>query len=168
MKTGIELITQERREQVEKHGFSLEHDAQYYKKGELFEAARFCLSFVNGAINLISVAKWPDGWDKKWEDKIRAKTAIGKLMCAGAFFMAENARAGNDTYQPEINMIAGKIDKLLLNRFEKALQNVVDWKLPPSGQHFHDGTEMSYETAFGSNGSRDYFRQVAREALAIN
>lgn len=35
MKNGIELITEERNEQIEKHGFTKKHDIDYHDDGEL-------------------------------------------------------------------------------------------------------------------------------------
>ena len=43
MKTGIELITEERKEQVKKHGWSSEHDKQH-EGGQLAYAAAQCVS----------------------------------------------------------------------------------------------------------------------------
>lgn len=78
--TGAELIAQERKEQIEKHGFSVAND-QYYAQGQLIDAAMFCIDPVmNG---------WPDGWDDHFEDKIRSKDRIGRLQVAGAFIAAE-------------------------------------------------------------------------------
>lgn len=78
MKTGIELIAIERQEQIEKHGWSSEHDS-YNDNQELLQAARFALG----------VDEWPDNWDLTFADKIAAKDEIGKLKVAGAFIAAE-------------------------------------------------------------------------------
>lgn len=50
----------------------------------------------------------------------------------------------------------------------KALERIIAWqdKLPESGKFYSDGTPMSYSAAYGSNGVRDYYRQVAADALA--
>jgi hypothetical protein len=50
-------------------------------------------------------------------------------------------------------------------RLRAALITIFEWKLPPSGTEWEDGTPMSYGAAFGSNGERDYMRKVARAAL---
>jgi len=56
-------------------------------------------------------------------------------------------------------------------QLERALQAVVAWELPETGKFWpdHDGTDsdrpMSYGAAYGSNGERDYFRNLARQAL---
>ena len=78
MKSGIELIAEERQEQIEKHGWSAEHD-YFNDNNELLQASRFCLGFD----------EWPDNWDLRFADKISNKDQIGKLKVAGAFIAAE-------------------------------------------------------------------------------
>jgi hypothetical protein len=48
-----------------------------------------------------------------------------------------------------------------------ALQRIAKWigEFPPSGFTWENGSPVSYGDAFGSNGERDYMRQVASEAL---
>lgn len=48
----------------------------------------------------------------------------------------------------------------------KALQTVARWEVPPTGKTWDDGSPMSYAACYGSNGERDYMRQVALNALA--
>lgn len=80
--TGIELIAEERREQIEKHGFSVANDWMYYKNGELKQAALFYLN--------PSIFAWPDSWDEGYyKDKIALKDEINKLRVAGALIAAE-------------------------------------------------------------------------------
>jgi hypothetical protein len=52
-------------------------------------------------------------------------------------------------------------------RMEAALRKIARWfgEFPASGKVFKDGTPMSYGAAYGSNGERDYMRQVALNAL---
>lgn len=112
-RTGIEMIQQERWEQINKHGFSLEHDKDYYQKGELVEAAKFCMSLLKDGPELEN-AKWPDGWTADpWVEKLKSKTDIGKLTVAGAFYLAEMQR-GPKAYSSQIMAIAKWIDKLQL------------------------------------------------------
>jgi hypothetical protein len=55
-------------------------------------------------------------------------------------------------------------------RLRAALQRIARWhgELPESGRQWPDGQPMSYAAAFGSNGERDYMRQVALDALGPN
>ena len=48
----------------------------------------------------------------------------------------------------------------------EALETVRDWKLPPTGEKWPSGGDMSYEACCGSNGARDYMRMAAGSALA--
>ncbi len=102
---GMYLINEEREEQIYKHGFSLERDAQYYKNFELAKAAYYCLGDPDH--------HWPKGWAAKFKDKIDGKDQIGKLKVAGALFMAENERRGTTEYQYLIDQLARQIDDLL-------------------------------------------------------
>jgi hypothetical protein len=52
-------------------------------------------------------------------------------------------------------------------RLREALTKVRNWELPSTGK-FWDKEEtqpMSYEAAYGTNGSRDYFKQITESAL---
>jgi hypothetical protein len=81
MKTGIELIAQERAEQIEKHGFDVENDKDY-AHNELIKAALF-------AINPYQF-EWPYYWDEEFRTKIRNKpNDIERLKVAGALIAAE-------------------------------------------------------------------------------
>ena len=77
--TGIELITQEREEQIKKHGWTMQHDEQTHDDGELQQIAMYILA--NGH-------DFPVGWEKL-ESKIKTKTQIEKLTIAGALIAAE-------------------------------------------------------------------------------
>lgn len=116
MKQGIELIADERREQIEKHGWSLDHD-KYYSKGQLIQAAIFCKEQAENKLSgsTVESVKWPEGWNVYFEHKVRSKTPIQQLVVCGAFYMAENDRTGTKRYQKRINMIAKKIDAIQYN-----------------------------------------------------
>lgn len=109
MKTGFELICDERREQIEKHGWTLEHDKDH-TNGELVQAALFCIE--QSKWPKIEIAVWPEFWERDFEWKIRNKSEIGKLVVAGAFYLAETDRTGT-IYDMEVKMLAAEIDRLL-------------------------------------------------------
>lgn len=112
MKSGIELITQERLEQITKHGWTLEHDKDINGSKELVQAANYCLmlaGFKEG--NYF----WPSNWQRDFEHKILNKDKVGKLVVAGAFLMAENDRRQDKFHEETILEIAAKIDRLLNN-----------------------------------------------------
>lgn len=112
MKTGIELIQDERNEQIHKHGFSLEKDKQYYQKGELKQAAQYCLMLAKFGYYEDKKVFWPHGWDWHYEQKITNKTKVGKLIVAGALLLAEGERVGIDGHLPLVQSIAEEIDRL--------------------------------------------------------
>jgi hypothetical protein len=80
-KSGVELIAEERKEQIEKHGFSIQNDAKYYQENELIKAALFCIN--------TDVFEWPFSWQEEFRNKIISKTnPIERLKVAGAFIAA--------------------------------------------------------------------------------
>lgn len=79
--TGVEQIAEERKEQIEVHGFNVNYD-RHYSHNELIKAALF-------AINPEQF-EWPFYWDEKFRDKIIDKPNIKeRLRIAGAFIAAE-------------------------------------------------------------------------------
>ena len=79
-KTGIELIAQERLEQIEKHGWDIANDS-CYENEELLQAAVYCICQ--------ELEEWPEGWIYYFKEKILNKDRIGQLKVAGAFIAAE-------------------------------------------------------------------------------
>lgn len=114
MKTGIELIGDERREQIEKHGWSLGHDSNYQHK-ELQQAAYYCLMLADYKGYKGQNRHWPEDWSNHFEHKTINKSITGKLTVAGALLMAENDRRGDDLHGDQINEIAAEIDTLQQN-----------------------------------------------------
>lgn len=81
MKTGAELISEERKEQIEKHGWDIKNDEDY-SNNELLKAALF-------AINPDQF-EWPFNWTPEFRNKILLKTnTVERLKVAGAFIAAE-------------------------------------------------------------------------------
>lgn len=79
MKTGIELIAEERREQIEKHGFDIRNDEDY-SQNELIKAALYALN--------PNQFEWPYYWQEGFRNKITAKDEVGRLKVAGALIAA--------------------------------------------------------------------------------
>lgn len=88
MKTGIELIAQERKEQIEKHGWTSAHDLGH-NMADLKDAALFCLT--------LNTNHYPVDWDNWFKEKVadkemrlsREEFEIEMLKIAGAFCAAE-------------------------------------------------------------------------------
>lgn len=86
-KTGIELITQERKEQIEKHARTLIYDVINNEDRQL----------VWGAVQLFSKEfgyatdpdDKPEGWDRKIWEKMQGKSYKERLIIAGALIAAE-------------------------------------------------------------------------------
>jgi hypothetical protein len=86
--TGVELIAQERERQIEKEGWTAEHDADH-TEGQLAKAAA-CYAFDAVALPTIDAKRfifdnWP--WSRKWwkptpDDTIRQLTKAGALIAA--------------------------------------------------------------------------------------
>lgn len=77
---GVGLIHQERLEQQYKHGYDENHD-RIYTKGELKDAAIFCLTQ--------DFTHYPVNWDIKYADKFNMKNYKDRLAVAGALIAAE-------------------------------------------------------------------------------
>ncbi len=88
MPTGVELIAQERKEQIEKHGFHVSDD-EGYDQGELVKAAMYSLTGERNS--------YPETWEFWFHDKMVAKKermsehdfAIERLKIAGALIASE-------------------------------------------------------------------------------
>ena len=48
---------------------------------------------------------------------------------------------------------------------EAALREIANGQFPPTREYFENGKEMSYEVVWGSNGARDFMRNLASDAL---
>jgi hypothetical protein len=82
MKTGIELIAEERQEQIEKHGRSVFYDRSVNNDRQLSIAA----------MRLIGDRKdypCPAGWDKELWERMLKKSNIKRHIIAGALIAAE-------------------------------------------------------------------------------
>lgn len=88
-KTGIELIAQERKEQIEKHGYTPELDRKQYSNESLIQAAKYCLTR--------DPKDYPYGWDDTFAKNIERKHIklpsiefdIEMRKIAGAFLAAD-------------------------------------------------------------------------------
>lgn len=95
IKTGIELIAEERQDQIEKHGYDAEwlnDNPQYYSKGQLITAAQMLLAFDNEGVpfNLL-----PDNWPDDDCEKMLLKPYKERLVIASALIAAEIDRLQN-------------------------------------------------------------------------
>ena len=85
MKTGVELIAEERQKQIGKYGFTGEHHAfepKWYAKGQLVEAS-MRLSFT------IPNDEAPENWDAAWFTNLCERNYKERLVIAAALLAAE-------------------------------------------------------------------------------
>jgi hypothetical protein len=95
MKTGIELITDERKEQIEKHGRSVNADVATNDKYQLVDAATKLA--VDDTGGYWPIEQCPIGWDQNIWDKMTKKNYKDRLVIAGALIAAEIDRINNTT-----------------------------------------------------------------------
>lgn len=90
MKTGIELIAEERREQIEKHGRTIRKDVELNNMAQLSFAAAI-LSCPNPEQYQSKENNYacPVGWDFNIWNKMRLKSYKERLIIAGALIAAE-------------------------------------------------------------------------------
>jgi hypothetical protein len=86
MKTGIELIAQERKEQIEKHGRTLESDAKINIGYTLSVAARSLIK--SNPFNPVNGQR-PLRWNEATWDRMIKKSYKERLIIAGALIAAE-------------------------------------------------------------------------------
>lgn len=84
MKTGIELIAQERAEQIEKHGRTLLDDVVNNQHGELAQVAKYLCTKYSPE------QEYPRNWSQEFKFRIdRNKTQKQRLIIAAALLAAE-------------------------------------------------------------------------------
>lgn len=87
MKTGIELIAQERQEQIEKHGRTVERDVIENDNQQLSIGAEMLLAVEHE--EGIDSNSYPDGWNHDICMKMIGKSYRERLIIAGALIAAE-------------------------------------------------------------------------------
>lgn len=85
---GIELISKERLEQLEKHEVSINNDFQFNNNGQLLKAAQRLIVDDKPLRTVISENP-PPNWNKHIWRKMTAKPYKERLIIAGALIAAE-------------------------------------------------------------------------------
>jgi hypothetical protein len=86
--TGIELIAEERREQIEKHGITVKYDAEYNTEEQLANAAELLVA-ADHIITNDPLDYLPKDWNGKLWMKMWNKPYKERLIIAGALIAAE-------------------------------------------------------------------------------
>jgi hypothetical protein len=81
MKSGAELISKERMEQIQKHNWNAAHDDLSNEEGELSEAAAY---LITGHESF-----YPAGWEPETKTRFFKKNRTEQLIIAGALLAAE-------------------------------------------------------------------------------
>lgn len=85
MKTGAELIQDERLEQQVKHGYDSYHDSAINSDGQLVDAATIIAN-----IETMTIHDWREiGWNDDRYYHIKKKSKVEQLAIAGALIAAE-------------------------------------------------------------------------------
>jgi hypothetical protein len=96
MKSGIELISEERSEQINKHGFTQDHDLHVEVNGGLVDAAIYLMMNYSGYSD--NSRFFPEKWEESWRNKFDEKGDIDSLKVAGALIAAEIDRLQHNKY----------------------------------------------------------------------
>ena len=83
MKTGIELIAEERQEQIEKHNWTLQHDKEVHDEGSLIDAAcAIAFNDENLPKHIFEAPQW--AWDIRERKEKTENGRIERYKIAGA------------------------------------------------------------------------------------
>lgn len=105
MKTGIELISIERQEQIEKHNRSIESDVIFNTENQLVSAIMLLVSNIGFKRAGVDMPKdafedlRPEGWGREICWKMIGKSDIEQMKIIGAFAAAEIDRL---QYEPPL------------------------------------------------------------------
>jgi hypothetical protein len=84
LKTGIELIAEERKWQIEVEGWTVDHDKEHDCAELAFAAATYAPPSFTTTKDFKRIHLWP--WDKGWwkpsDDRIKELTKAGALIAA--------------------------------------------------------------------------------------
>lgn len=119
MRTGIDLITEERNRQIQKEGFSEKHDLAY-KNNELEDYAMFLLTGNEDY--------FPNGWDIEWKEKRFKRSRRENIIKAAALLAAH------------LDATKVKMKKFLLNTTSESGDNYtyfINHTKKPSDKEIH-------------------------------
>lgn len=93
---GVELIAKERKEQIEKHGYTIQEDKKY-NGGYEFPLTKVAsaLSIDDNRNRLAKETMKPINWSQESWDKMMNKSYKERLIIAGALIAAEIDRLQN-------------------------------------------------------------------------
>lgn len=97
MKSGIELIAEERQKQIDKHGFTGKHHAshpEWYDKLQLQRAAASLIlpdimEIMSGEKVNVDGVETPEGWNAEWFNNLMHRPRKQRLIITAALIAAE-------------------------------------------------------------------------------
>jgi hypothetical protein len=89
MKTGIELITEEREKQISKHGFTGEHHALNSEKWYDNNQIQFAVMYLLDENFIFGEEAFPLNWNKEWFMNLNNRDIKERLIISGALIAAE-------------------------------------------------------------------------------
>ncbi len=102
---------------------------------------------------------------------LRGELSSAEATVIGYQEINQELKAENEKLKEELLKLVDSRDdsiedlKLINEELVQALEIISNWNLPDTGRTWDDGTPMSYEAAYGSNGARDYIKSVASQAI---
>ncbi len=148
LKTGIELIANERKRQIEIEGYTTKHDKQYENEELANAAACYAMSIRHRtkyqSLN-VETKRWFPRWfpwhDKHWkptpEDRVR------ELIKAGALISAEIDRLNNIEDKEIIDCKLESKAPEMLALLQEFLQMVSDYDMRPEDEVFEFADKVS-------------------------
>jgi hypothetical protein len=126
-----------------------------------------------GAMDAL-MERHPEGEWVKWEDVSLFASPIAHPLRDGSIYAAVSKRQFSEEENAAIDQdIAGKLSAgyaELIRELVGALKRIERWhgEFPETGEYWDkEKTQMmSYAACFGSNGERDFMRNIARSSLA--
>lgn len=105
MKTGIELITEERQKQIDKHGFTAEHHALNSEKWYDNNQMQFAVMYLLDENFIFGEESFPLNWNKEWFMNLNNRDVKERLIISGALIAAELDRLN----YIEENNVSGRV-----------------------------------------------------------
>lgn len=148
MKSGIELIAEERQKQIDKHGFTGKHHAEHpewYNEGQLTIAASRLSNFTAYGM------REPNNWSREWWENMCDRPYEERLKIAGALIAAELDRRLSEI---ESKTIMTKKEAIEIMKSGKWVKHAFfgtkeRMTIRPDGRiHFEDGYAVHIDTFF--------------------
>jgi len=89
MKTGIEILAEERQKQIDKYGFTAQQSINHPEWYDNYQLQFAAFTLLAHEFEEQVEIQTPDGWDEDWFRKMNSKARLERLTIAGALIAAE-------------------------------------------------------------------------------